>query len=293
MFEKLQKLLFEETDENEEEEYEPVVTKKEQVVTQQVTGETPRPTMQRIDVTQSFDLQSIKGQEVQPTVQHAEPKPIPAEPAVVEKPKSIGLTIDELSGESKPQPAPVASRKQAAQVAKKDKPRKPAAVYEFQPVISPIFGVDEKDVDQLQTSGKPSRTSGREDNSPKVISPMYGTNLEAEPSSIQTTVEKSDEIERLSMTSEKVEAEDDVPEFSLDDILKVRDEQYSQQAPVVESTQQTSLFDNLEETVDVPPVAQREIPSPVVDVPLQEEEEEIDQTVIFPRNDDFPSAKGE
>ena len=55
----------------------------------------------------------------------------------------------------------------------------------------------------------------------------YGVNEEDKPSSIQKSVRKSNEQEKIMATPASIAAEDDIPDFSLDDILKERDEAYA------------------------------------------------------------------
>lgn len=280
MLKKLQNLLFEE-EEVVEEEYveEPVAPKKQEAKTVDVkvepqTTQIPmaqpkkeekeayKPTMQRIDVTQSVPVQKQDGVQIgtpvfqtDASVQHAHPRPTATvNEEVVENRPSIGITVDEV------EPAPKQEPVVDAQKAKKQ------ASYEFPPVISPIFGVDDKDMDAVQTSGKSGRPSGkREENVSKVISPMYGEDQSAAPTSIQVTVDKSNELEDLTINNERKVAEDEVPEFSLDDILKVRDEEFMDIFNEGGSgTQQTSLFS---------------------DEIMTGQEKVIDQTMVFDHSD--------
>lgn len=98
-------------------------------------------------------------------------------------------------------------------------------VYEFKPVISPMFGVDDKDMDAIQTSSrlKPEETHGVS----QIISPIYGVSEEARPTNIQRTVEKSNYQETMSYSREAKATEDSIPEFSLDDILNARDNEFA------------------------------------------------------------------
>lgn len=239
MLKKLQNILFEDEEIIEEQDIieekpKEVPKKKEPTVVASVEPEAPveeKPAMStRIDVTQPIDKQEVLTESntepvfkpVEP-VQHAEPN-VEVE---AEKKKSIGLTVDDLSDTAKP--------KKVEQAPTTPKGRKQPYVYEFQPVISPIFGVDEKDLDAVQTTAKGTRPGSRGDESVStVISPMYGvaqskvdmkTNVNVEPMVSSKTVEEIEEYE------------DDVPEFSLDDILKVRDDEFSESVG-----EQTSLF---------------------------------------------------
>lgn len=250
-----------------------VVMSEPEVVAEPVVQERPKPQAQpqmstRIDVTQQIErpvvsepvqepdldvvfkpvekpVQPVERpvQPVEKPVYEATPTPVytqvqepivePVQPKVAqpERPKSIGLTVDDLSGLGAPkkEEAPVVQEPQA----RKQQPY----VYEFQPVISPIFGVDEKDLDAVQITGKAARASAnREDSVSNVISPMYGVaKAPEEKRPLNTT-----EIPAMthSVPPEVVEeVEDDVPEFSLDDILRVRDDEFSESL-----SEQASLF---------------------------------------------------
>ena len=276
MFKKLQNLLFEEEIDDDEEtgeievqpvkeqpvqvKPEPVPVKKEEpapVIEQPAPVQKPQPveekktTMQRIDVTQAVPvIESARPQAPKSESVFREPavsQPRPQETAPVSKPATLGITIDDVAAERKaakpaPKPAPKPAVKPAKQETKSVRP-----AYQFQPVISPIFGVDEKDMNALKTTT--SKISEQEKaktdkNVSPIISPMYGTNQEDIPSSIQKTVEKSNQQEVMMVTPEKKAAEDEIPEFSLDDILRTRDEEIETETKKdPEATD--SLFPNL------------------------------------------------
>lgn len=298
MLKKLQNLLFEDDDVDEEEvddeeETEEVVEKPkkrrkpapvkeekrpepEDDEAEEVVRREPEKKIQRIDVTQPITQvkpqPAARSQEESvfrrpAAVQHASPRPVEPEPQVQEekaKP-SLGITVDELSGDSGVQeevvrPARTAqpsARPSAKPAAKKQKPAAPS--YEFQPVISPIFGVDEKDLSAVQTTATKAAVSEKEDeNVSKIISPIYGVAKDAAPSTIQKTVERSNEAEDLSNDRSREVNEDDVPDFSLDDILKVRDEEYA-----AEAKQDTGpLF-------------------PDLDMPEEEDDRPVDNTTVI------------
>ena len=165
--------------------------------------------MQRIDVTQAT-----------PVVEEA---PIKVEEPVVEKPKTLGIMADDNYG-AEERPAP--RRKPSTKPSKKQE-RDFTTSYQFQPVISPIFGVDEKDITALKNTTTRILKNEKDRNGENVtpiISPMYGKNTEDVPSSIQKTVEKSNYQEQFRVTADKQAAEDEIPEFSLDDILSSTDD---------------------------------------------------------------------
>ncbi|MBQ1468299.1 MAG: hypothetical protein IIZ27_07470 [Solobacterium sp.] len=256
MFKKLQNLLFEDEEVVEEEvinEPEPVKPAPRPV---QTNTNTQRPVMHQVDPAPAQNsapqVSFFRQEKTEPA---PAPAPAPAPTPVQERPRTIGMTVDDVQDETmnlqlrpssklvtpaqqpKPQPKP----QQTAQTKKKPQP-----VYEFSPVISPIFGVDEKDLDALKTSGKTQVVMpGKEDtNVSPVISPMYGMSKEAEPKTIQDTVEKSNELAENLLTEEKQKAEESIPDFSLDDILKIRDDEYK------ETAEQATLFDDIiDETV--------------------------------------------
>lgn len=279
MFKKLQNLLFEDEDDDiddeEEEEVEQPVRQRrpEPQPVRQKPAPQPRvvqetkseSSMQRIDVTQPIPAQ--KPQRPQPQPRNESIFRESEKPAVQEESKpKLGITVDE-----KPKPA----KKKAAPAPKKKEEKKSSTpVYQFKPVISPIFGVDEKDMNALKnTTNKISAAekSKNDGNITPIISPIYGTNEEDQPSMIQDTVAKSDTIERTTGNALNAEAEDDIPEFSLDDILKVRDEQFENALKEDPSTKKVSDDDG---TAPLFP-----------DLTLDEESAPEDQTVVLNRND--------
>ena len=286
MLKKLQSLLFE------EEEYDDAgETQKEEPVQVQTPAPAPapapepvkpaepviapapapapepvKPAMQRIDVTQSIPVQEPKRPQT-PRNESVFREPEQAKPSV-----SLGITAD---GEKKPErrPAPKPAKPAARPTRREEKPSRPA--YQFQPVISPIFGVDEKDMNALKTTTSKiseAEKAKTDKNVTPIISPMYGMNAEDVPSSIQKTVEKSNQQEQLRVTPEKIAAEEEIPEFSLDDILKVRDEEYTEEQ---EDTAETA-----DDTAPLFP-----------DLNLWDDEPENfeDQTIVIERREDAES----
>ncbi|MBQ1532099.1 MAG: hypothetical protein IIZ57_08175 [Solobacterium sp.] len=253
MLKKLQNLLFEEEEIEEEEiveepepQPEPVrkrrkETRPEPVETEQVQAET-KTTMQRIDVTQP--LQTI-GSAV-PAANESVFRP--AEP---EKPKGLGLTVDELEGTAKQQAQPEPAKPAAPAPAKPSRQRKSG--YDFSPVISPIFGVDETDMNAVKATVGSRRGKKEDENVSKVISPIYGMTKEEEsllasaaqkPAATMKPTQRAEEsvFSAPQAAAPAEAAEDDVPEFSLDDILRVGDEQYAKDNRMV----MQSLFPDLD-----------------------------------------------
>ena len=180
-----------------------------------------RPAMQRIDVTQQIPAQNINTSRREParteSVFREPAKPAPA----------FDIKVDE-----KPAPQPKRTQsKPAAKPAARQPQKKQSSGYQFQPVISPIFGVDEKDMNALKTTTTKISEAAKvkaDPNISPIISPMYGMNQEDKPSSIQKTVRKSNEQEAIMTSPAYKKAEEDIPEFSLDDILKSRDEEFAE-----------------------------------------------------------------
>ncbi len=296
MLKKLQNLLFEDDDVDEEEdideeEQEEViekpkkrkkapVEKPEPRLQVQETKPEPEQKIQRIDVTQAMppvkETKPERNAEEsvfrRPSVQR-EPEPAVLEDA--EKPKpSLGITVEEISGDRaveepvKPQPRLKPTAVKSA--AKADK-KSAAPAYQFQPVISPIFGVDEKDMSAVQTTAKTVATSKEDENVSKIISPIYGFTKEAAPSTIQKTVARSNMTEDLSNDRSREINEDDIPDFSLDDILKVRDEEYAADERIKEEP----LFPDFDEPEEEQPESNDQL---------------VDNTTVISRSDVSPFA---
>jgi hypothetical protein len=299
MLKKLQNLLFEDEDVTEDEDIDEEEEKEEVVETprrRKKAAPEPEPEfvkpavqakqeperMQRIDVTQavpavnqqaassSFQSQDSVFRKPAPTAPRPVQRPTAVSPApAAEKPKaSLGITVDEIDGGASPvqRAKPVTAGASAVRptAAKPAERRKPAApVYEFQPVISPIFGVDEKDLSAVQTTAKAAVTKKDDENISKIISPIYGVTRDAEPTSIQKTVEKSNKMAELAKDTHQEANEDEVPDFSLDDILKVRDEEYAAES------KQEPLF-------------------PDLDLPADKEEKPVDNTTVIPQENVSP-----
>ena len=278
MLKKLQNLLFEDDeddyldDDEAEEEEQPIQVRPSQVQNEPVklAAVQPQPApepeqshMNRIDVTGFVPVQ--------------EPAPVKTEPVKEDK-KPLGITVDDdFVKVEKPKPAPaVRTVKQAKPKTQKPakKPEKP--VYEFQPVISPIFGVDEKDLNALKTTTRKveaisSAHDEDDSNITPVISPIYGSTERR-----YAAVSEEPVHEEVSVKEEKPvqapAAEDEIPEFSLDDILKVRDEEYNNPAEDLGNT--APLFPDLD-----------------IDFPDDPVEEEAPAVEIKPSTKKAPSRK--
>lgn len=256
MFEKLQKLLFEEDDEDieeEEEVQEPVKPAKRPAKTE--LEKQAEPVIKPINLNSQPAVKPQPAQAaspVTPSVSHVAPKPLPSEDTKKETADTgksgFGLTIDTpKAAPAKAEPAKSAARKPASS-------SHPAA-YEFRPVISPMFGVDETDMDAIANTAK--RLEETEDNSnvSEIISPIYGTNLNgvqdsyaamaanASPRNTKPAGAQND-IDTVARKHVEKSAEDDLPDFSLDDILNARDEEFARETKAAGRT-----TDTIDETV--------------------------------------------
>lgn len=195
MWKKFTDLLFEDDDTIEEDVEQEIVVEKPKKVVKPITIEEPKPT------------------------------PVFVEPAKIEEPvvveektkTPISMVVDDLQ-EVKPQQKPVEQTQQ-----NRLRPRivpvsktEPKNTYEFTPVISPIFGISEKDVDAVIPTNPNKKKAVPDSKIGTVISPMYGIDRDNEPDTIVGKVSPKQN------SVEEVEAEEEVPNFSLDDILARR-----------------------------------------------------------------------
>ena len=271
MLKKLQNLLFEEDEDDfEEEEEEEIVPvrpqrpKKEATAPRQSTAapkpvketvmaevEKPKQTMQRIDLTQPVETIRPKQTEtvsVKP-VETVKPKPVqevnstpPASlflddtPApVTPKPKKLGITVDDAPVVKQPETKPVRTAQNRPSITSKQTKKEPVrneTGYVFKPVISPIFGVDEKDLHALKnTTNKISEVEKQKSTGvrPQIISPIYGAGSDSRSEVKEQAVVPA--VQKPASDRVRAATEDTIPEFSLDDILKARDEEVRKPAP--------------------------------------------------------------
>ena len=155
---------------------------------------------------------------------------IPTATKVQETPKpkkTLGITVDEEV--KKPVSTPKVVKPTTSKKAKPKKPVAKSSGYDFKPVISPIFGVDEKDLNALKTTTKKVATvteEPEEGNITPVISPIYGSTMKSEVAYEPTSETPTSQEAPKPVVEKNTQVEEPVPEFSLDDILKVRDEEY-------------------------------------------------------------------
>lgn len=220
-----------------------------------VETEKPKQSMQRIDLTQP--VETVKPRNVEPVkpvrvetakpvkVETVRPKPIQEvstpsaslfvddTPApVTPKPKKLGITVDDVPAQAKqPEPKPAHTSAVRPSITPKQAKKEPVrndAGYVFRPVISPIFGVDEKDLHALKTTtNKISEVEKQKTNGvrPQIISPIYGAESDNAASNTKVAPEPSARRETVVSQPRSRSMEDTIPEFSLDDILKVKDEE--------------------------------------------------------------------
>ncbi len=234
MWKKFTDLLFEDDEIIDDEETQEVVQKPVKVVK-------PVQPVENIEKPkQVFFEEPVKKEEVREVIE--------------EKPKSIGINIDELQEIKTPAAEKIQNNRPTIQsdtrVAREpikpiQKPRvssnKPDGKfnYEFTPVISPIFGVSEKDVDAVIPTNPNKKKPTIDSRIGTVISPMYGFDRDNEPDVISAKVSP-----KVSTISEK-EAEEEIVNFSLDEILARRDSEAALDNP---SILETGTLDEVDRT---------------------------------------------
>ncbi len=240
MLKKLQNLLFEDDDEFVEDN-----TEAEQVSASAPVKPAVQPQVTPVEETAQIPVQPEPVSEIPPV------PTIPVEPAPVktssvfldnEPKKSTMINLDDE--DSKP-----VEKKPAVKPEVKREEVKPSKEYRFNPVISPIFGIDEKDMDAVKTTTSKLTEKEKakfEKNVTPILSPMYGIAVEkpvkpvvkVEESVVTETVKKSEPVKIPSPT-----IEDEIPEFSLDDILNTRDQEPKQEEDDLFGSTATSEFD--------------------------------------------------
>ncbi|WP_449136666.1 hypothetical protein [Solobacterium moorei] len=240
MLKKLQNLLFEDDDEFVEDN-----TEAEQVSASAPVKPAVQPQVTPVEETAQIPVQPESVSEIPPV------PTIPVEPAPVktssvfldnEPKKSTMINLDDE--DSKP-----VEKKPVAKSEVKREEVKPSKEYRFNPVISPIFGIDEKDMDAVKTTTSKLTEKEKakfEKNVTPILSPMYGIAVEkpvkpvvkVEESVMTETVKKSEPVKIPSPT-----IEDEIPEFSLDDILSTRDQEPKQEEDDLFGSTATSEFD--------------------------------------------------
>ena len=246
MLKKLQNLLFEDDDEFVEDN-----TEAEQVNASAPVTPAVQPEASSLQQTakipviteQAPEIPAVPALPVEPETV-AEPEPVKSSSVFLdnEPKKSTMINLDDE--DSKP-----VEKKPAVKPEVKREEVKPSKEYRFNPVISPIFGIDEKDMDAVKTTTSKLTEKEKakfEKNVTPILSPMYGIAVEKpvkpaikveEPVAV-AAVKKSEPVTIPSPT-----VEDEIPEFSLDDILNTRDQEPKQEDDDLFGTTATSEFD--------------------------------------------------
>ena len=240
MLKKLQNLLFEDDDEFVEDN-----TEVEQVSASAPVTPAVQPQVTPVEETAQIPVQPEPVSEIPPVpTTPVEPEPVKTSSVFLdnEPKKSTMINLDDE--DSKP-----VEKKPAVKPEVKREEVKPSKEYRFNPVISPIFGIDEKDMDAVKTTTSKLTEKEKakfEKNVTPILSPMYGIAIEkpvkpvvkVEESVVAETVKKSEPVKIPSPT-----VEDEIPEFSLDDILNTRDQEPKQEDDDLFGSTATSEFD--------------------------------------------------
>ena len=246
MLKKLQNLLFEDDDEFVEDN-----TEAEQVAASAPVTPAVKPETSSLQQTAKIQVQTEQAPEI-PAV-----PALPVEPETVAEPEPVKTSSVFLDNEPKKstminlddEDSKPVEKKPAVKPEVKREEVKPSKEYRFNPVISPIFGIDEKDMDAVKTTTSKLTEKEKakfEKNVTPILSPMYGIAVEkpvkptikVEESVVTATVKKSEPVTIPSPT-----VEDEIPEFSLDDILSTRDQEPKQEDDDLFGTTATSEFD--------------------------------------------------
>ena len=246
MLKKLQNLLFEDDDEFVEDN-----TEAEQVAASAPVTPAVKPETSSLQQTAKIPVQTEQAPEI-PAV-----PALPVEPETVAEPEPVKTSSVFLDNEPKKstminlddEDSKPVEKKPAVKPEVKREEVKPSKEYRFNPVISPIFGIDEKDMDAVKTTTSKLTEKEKakfEKNVTPILSPMYGIAVEKpvkpaikveEPVAV-AAVKKSEPVTIPSPT-----VEDEIPEFSLDDILSTRDQEPKQEDDDLFGTTATSEFD--------------------------------------------------
>ena len=246
MLKKLQNLLFEDDDEFVEDN-----TEAEQVAASAPVTAAVQPEASSLQQTAKIPVQTEQVPEI-PAV-----PALPVEPVTAAKPEPVKSSSVFLDNEPKKstminlddEDSKPVEKKPVAKPEVKREEVKPSKEYRFNPVISPIFGIDEKDMDAVKTTTSKLTEKEKakfEKNVTPILSPMYGIAVEkpvkpavkVEEPVVTAAVKKSEPVTIPSPT-----VEDEIPEFSLDDILSTRDQEPKQEDDDLFGTTATSEFD--------------------------------------------------
>ena len=239
MLKKLQNLLFEDDDEFVEDN-----TEAEQVSASAPVTPAVQPQVTPVEETAQIPVQPEPVSEIPPVpTTPVETEPVKTSSVFLdnEPKKSTMINLDDE--DSKP-----VEKKPAVKPEVKREEVKPSKEYRFNPVISPIFGIDEKDMDAVKTTTSKLTEKEKakfEKNVTPILSPMYGIAVE-KPVKPVVKVEESVVTETVKSEPVKIPSptvEDEIPEFSLDDILNTRDQEPKQEDDDLFGSTATSEFD--------------------------------------------------
>ncbi len=158
------------------------------------------------------------------------------EPKPISQPKSsLGIEVDDIKTYEPVKKSTMASTRTTRTTntvnTKKVAKVETNSTYERRPVISPIFGLSEKDVKSSINSTLVPKNN-KDEEKDDVISPIYGNAIRKSYTQEAEEVKnvESVRVENYSKLADdkplyKEDNNDDVPVFSLDDILASRDEQ--------------------------------------------------------------------
>ena len=158
------------------------------------------------------------------------------EPKPISQPKSsLGIEVDDIKTYEPVKKSTMASTRTTRTTntvnTKKVAKVETNSTYERRPVISPIFGLSEKDVKSSINSTLVPKNN-KDEEKDDVISPIYGNAIRKSYTQEAEEVKnvESGRVENYSKLADdkqlyKEDNNDDVPVFSLDDILASRDEQ--------------------------------------------------------------------
>ena len=158
------------------------------------------------------------------------------EPKPISQPKSsLGIEVDDIKTYEPVKKSTMASTRTTRSTntvnTKKVAKVETNSTYERRPVISPIFGLSEKDVKSSINSTLVPKNN-KDEEKDDVISPIYGNAIRKSYTQEAEEVKnvESVRVENYSKLADdkplyKEDNNDDVPVFSLDDILASRDEQ--------------------------------------------------------------------
>lgn len=174
----------------------------------------------------------------EPKIQKVEVEKKEVQP-VEKKEKSLNIVVDDVQ-EKQLKPQVVAKKPKVVPISKIEN----KVPYEFTPVISPIFGVTDKDGNNVSITSINKKSSLSETKSGNVLSPIYG---------LKPTQEKIKPVEEVHAPVEHEEnqvSETQDAQFSLDDFLENRSSNGNSgktsffKSSEIDELDQTTVFSN-------------------------------------------------